>query len=102
MRRTPQGIAIHTVCTYAGHHDARSSQSYTLYAAKSDSPKTFVKVAEVDFKSSGGLSEVAIVSMNKKPLIEGVRCLRFVFGNGPLGFNVYREIAVFDRASTSK
>ncbi len=56
-----------------------------------------MKLAEVNFGCDGGLSEIAIRSTGKRPLIDGVSRLRFVFQSGPLGFNVYREIAVYDR-----
>jgi len=94
--KAPQGLPIHAIRTYAGHHDARASQNYTAYAARAKSPDELVKIAEVRFDLSDGLSEVALTPVRKVALIEGVVRLRFVFGSGSAGFNVYRELAVFD------
>ena len=92
--KAPKGVSLHAIRTYAGHHDARASQNYTVYAATIAVPERFVEIAEVAFEQSGGLTEVAMASVKKRPLAHGVGRLRFVFGNGGAGFNVYREIAV--------
>jgi hypothetical protein len=40
--------------------------------------------------------------VNDAPLMDGVRGLRFVFKNGPVGFNVYREIEVIGSSQARK
>jgi len=98
--KAPKGLSIHAVRTYAGHGDARASQKYTVYAADITAPHRLVKIAAVDYDSRGGLNEVAITSTTGKPLVEAAARIRFEFRSGPLGFNVYREIAVFGAPTT--
>jgi hypothetical protein len=94
----PNGAPVFAIRTYAGHGDARASQHYSVYASKASSPDRFVKLAEVGCDAPhGGLNEAAIEGLKNTPLMEGARNLRFVFKDGPMGFNVYREIAVFDQ-----
>lgn len=99
---TPKGLPVYAVRTYAGHGDSRASQQYTLYASKVSAPDQFVKLADVDYKASGGLSEVSILTADNNMLIDSVCKLRFVFKNGQDGFNVYREIAVFGLLAVQK
>jgi hypothetical protein len=80
---------------YSGHGDARASQRYMVLAAKASAPDKFVQLAEVAYDAPGGLNGATIETVSKAALADGVRGLRFVFKNGPAGFNVYREIAVF-------
>jgi hypothetical protein len=54
-----------------------------------------VELATVHNDADSGLNEITIRPAGREPLAEGVRTLRFEFANGPIGFNVYREIAVF-------
>ncbi|MHC4199257.1 MAG: hypothetical protein ACYSU0_04640, partial [Planctomycetota bacterium] len=98
----PKGVPIHVIRTYAGHGDARASQKYTVYAALAATPDRFVKIVDVSYDVPGGLTEVAVSPVRKVPLVKAARCLRFVFGNGALGFNVYREIAVFGAPAPQK
>ena len=100
--KAPDGVPVHAIRTYAGHADARASQDYEVYAAKSAAPDQFVKLATVAYESQSGLSEITIETPKDTALMEGVRSLRFVFKNGPLGFNLYREIAVFDKPQPQK
>jgi len=94
--RAPKGVTVQAIRTCAGHGDARASQHYTVLAATAAVPDRFVPLAEVSHDASnGGLNEVSIGTVNNAALADGVRNLRFVFKNGPAGFNVYREIAVF-------
>jgi hypothetical protein len=96
--RAPKGVAVQAIRTYAGHGDARASQHYAVFAATASAPDRFVPLAEVAHDASGGgLNEVTIGTVSNATLADGVRSLRFVFKNGPAGFNVYREIAVFGR-----
>lgn len=93
----PHGIPLQAIRTYAGHADGRASQAYTVYAATAAAPAQFAKLADVAYDAQDGLGEITIAAPAGKPLLEGVRTLRFVFHDGPLGFNVYREIAIFDQ-----
>ncbi|MDD2600256.1 MAG: glycosyl hydrolase [Kiritimatiellae bacterium] len=94
--QAPGGVAIYSLRTYAGHHDTRASQNYSVYAATIEAPEKFTRIADVDFNVSGNLNEVTIKSVKGEPLVKGAARLRLVFHKGPSGFNVYREIAVFD------
>ena len=79
--------------TFAGHDDSRASQSYTLFAAYADAPENFVKLTHAAVKCDGGASEIKMNLVAKNTV-----ALRFEFENGPLGFNVYREIQVIGQA----
>ena len=101
--KSPNGVAVQTIRTYAGHHDARASQHYTVFAAKTSAPDQFVPLAEVACDApGGGLNEVTIGTVSNAALMDNVRGLRFAFKDGPAGFNVYREIAVFGQAQPPK
>ena len=50
-------------------------------------PGKFVKIASGSRRCFGGASELRVPVK-----AEGVVAVRFEFQNGPLGFNVYREI----------
>jgi hypothetical protein len=95
--KAPAGVPVYAIRTYSGHADARASQHYTVFAATAAAPDQFVKLAEVDCDSPGGLNEISIETAKRTAIMEGVRSLRFVFKNGSLGFNLYREIAVLDK-----
>jgi hypothetical protein len=75
--------------TFAGHADARASQSYTVQVAYAEAPDKFVKLAEGQKASTGGASEVRLAVAARR-----VVAVRFEFKSGPLGFNVYREICI--------
>jgi hypothetical protein len=101
--QAPKGVTVQNIRTYSGHADARASQRYTVFAAKTSAPDRFVQLAEVAYDApDGGLHEAVIGTVSKAALMDGVRSLRFVFRNGPLGFNVYREIAVFGQVQPAK
>ena len=100
--KAPKGVPIYSIRSYAGHGDARASQKYAVYAAKAATPDQFVKIADVSCDSPGGLNEVAITPVGKEPLVKAAGRLRFVFESGALGFNVYREIAVFGAPSPER
>jgi hypothetical protein len=95
--KAPRGVSLSAVRTYAAHGDARASQHYDLYALTDSAPGDFNKIAAVDSVCNGELNEVTVSSIQDDPLAKGVRKLRFVFRNGALGFNVYREITVEGR-----
>jgi hypothetical protein len=73
--------------TFAGHADDRASQGYTVLVAHAAAPKEFVQLATATLRCDGGASELRV-----KAEAKGVVAVRFEFQNGPLGFNVYREI----------
>lgn len=78
---------IREIQTYAGHRDARASQSYSVWIAKSTAPDSFTKVADAKVHHQGGASRLRV------PIkAEEVVAIRFDFTDGPLGSNVYREI----------
>jgi hypothetical protein len=81
--------------TYAGHADARAGQNYTVFVALAASPTNFVKLATAIPRCDGGASEVRV-----KTEAKGVVAVRFEFQNGPLGFNVYREINLVGQPAT--
>lgn len=81
----PVGLAA--IRTFAGHGDARASQGYTVLAARAVEPAKYVKLAGASVRCEGGASELRV-----KAEAPGVVAVRFEFQDGPLGFNVYREI----------
>jgi hypothetical protein len=96
--QAPAGVALQAIRTYSGHPDARASQQYEVFAAAAGAPDRFVKLAEVAHDTKGGgLQEVSVESATGIPLLANAVALRFVFNDGPTGFNVYREIAIFGK-----
>ncbi|HEY3322164.1 MAG TPA: glycosyl hydrolase [Planctomycetota bacterium] len=93
--KAPKGVTIRSIQSYAGHNDSRATQRYTVSGAKASAPEQFLPIAGVDSEANGELNEVTVEKAAKGTLMDGVRTLRFVFKNGPVDFNVYREIAVF-------
>ena len=80
---------ITQIRTFAGHSDARASQSYTVFAAYAGDPTQFVKIASGSKASDGGASELRVaVNANR------VVAVRLEFEDGPIGFNAYREINI--------
>ena len=73
--------------SFAGHADGRASQNYVVLVAYAAAPGQFVKLATGSKKSAGGATEVRLPVK-----AAGVVAVRFEFQNGPVGFNVYREI----------
>ncbi len=91
----PSGVALQAIRTYAGHADARASQRYEVFASAVGTPERFVKLAEVAYDAdAGGCNEVAVQSPAGAPLAARAAAVRFVFKDGPAGFNVYREISL--------
>ena len=85
--RLKQPCDITEIHTYAGHGDARASQRYTVLVAYAGDPGRFVKLTSAAKESAGGETEVRLPVK-----AAGVVAVRFEFQDGPLGFNVYREI----------
>ena len=75
--------------TFAGHHDARASQDYTVLVAYAAAPETFVALTSAALPSAGGASELRVTAAAPAAV-----ALRLEFRDGPLGFNVYREIQI--------
>ena len=73
--------------TFAGHQDGRASQNYTVLIARASDPEKFETLATASVRCNGGASELRI-----KADATNVVAVRFEFKDGPLGFNVYREI----------
>jgi hypothetical protein len=81
--------------TFAGHADERASQDYTVLVAHAAAPKKFERLATANLRCDGGASELRV-----KAEAKDVVAVRFEFQNGPLGFNVYREIIVVGQPAT--
>ncbi len=92
--RLRQPCDLNEIRTFAGHPDARASQAYTVLAAYAGEPGKFVKLATGSRPSTGGATESRL-PVNAR----GVVAVRFEFDDGPLGFNVYREINLLGRAT---
>jgi hypothetical protein len=75
--------------TFAGHADGRASQNYTVLLALAADPAKFVKLKSATLRCDGGASELRV-----KAEVKDVVAVRLEFENGPLGFNVYREISI--------
>mgnify|MGYP000995741123 CR=1 FL=1 len=77
-----------------------ASQSYEVWAATAAAPERFEKLATVARAAESGLTCVGIARADGKPLQQNVHAVRFVFKNGPAGFNVYRELALCGKVET--
>jgi len=77
---------------FAGHGDGRASQRYRVFVAKASAPATFEPVGEAAIDGDGGFTETRVRIDAKR-----VVAVRLEFGDGPLGFNVYREVQVLGR-----
>lgn len=84
--------SVAEIRTFAGHADARSSQRYTVLVERAGAPGRLERLAEASADCDGGTSEVR-VKVGGKP----VTAIRLEFANGPLGFNVYREISLIGK-----
>jgi len=97
----PAGYNLTQLLTFAGHQDARASQNYTVSLAFATEPTKFIKLGSASFSCSGGASELRFMAKDGGVLDNGSGCrasgvvgVRFEFQDGPLGFNVYREISL--------
>lgn len=93
--KNPQGAYLSEIRSFAGHPDARASQNYSVWIAKADAPEKFIKVREVKALSPGGGTQLR-VAVNAQKVVS----VRLEFGDGPSGFNVYREFCLI--GSTTK
>ena len=85
--RLKQPCDLSEIRTFAGHLDARASQFYTVLAAYAAEPGRFLRLTSGSKSSTGGATELRLPVK-----AGGVVAVRFEFEDGPLGFNVYREI----------
>ena len=83
------GAAIGEIQSFAGHRDGRASQAYSVWIAKVGAPDQFIKVADARVAAQGGATRLR-VPVNETEVV----AIRLDFDNGPLGFNVYREICL--------
>ncbi len=83
--------------TFAGHPDGRASQGYTVSVARAAEPKKFVELTMAVLECVGGASELRAPVKAK-----AVVAVRFEFQDGPLGFNVYREINLVGQPTRSR
>jgi hypothetical protein len=89
-----QPCDLREIRSFAGHGDARASQHYAVLVAYTAEPGKFVKLASGSKHCDSGASELRV------PLkADGVVAIRLEFQDGPLGFNVYREINVVGKPS---
>lgn len=80
--------------TFAVHPDGRASQNYTVLIARSAAPTKFEKLASASVRCDGGASELRVNAGTTD-----VVAVRFEFQDGPIGFNVYREICLVGKES---
>ena len=95
--RLTQPHDLTAVRTFAAHPDGRASQGYTLWVATAADPGRFDKVETASAACAGGASELRL-----RVDAKGVVALRFEFTDGPLGFNVYREIQIVGQPALAK
>ena len=99
--KNPQGYDLTNIATFAGHFGGRASQSYRVLIAHVGDPSRFVQLAEPALSCDGAASKLRLTARDKGILdngagvqAKGVAAVRFEFHDGPIGFNVYREIQV--------
>lgn len=80
--------------SFAGHPDARAGQGYAVRVAFAAAPAEFIPLAEAEQRTAGGATELRLAADAKS-----VVAVRFEFRDGPLGFQVYRELQVVGRPS---
>jgi len=97
--KAPRGVSVQAITTYAGHHDARASQRYTVYAATVASPTQFVTLGDVHRDCPSGLNEATFgsVDKDKKALMEEAEALRRPAGDLQLPHLLLRQ----DKKETS-
>ena len=108
--RSPNGYDVLQIRTFAGHEDSRAGQNYSVSVSHHSDPAKFtLLVPSASVACEGGSSEIVIRDLQggviaNGPAVNagGVAAVRFDFQDGPLGFNVYREIRVVGRATTPK
>ena len=107
---SPEGYDLLQIKTFAGHEDSRAGQNYFVSVAhRSDPSKFTLLVPSASVACEGGSSEIVIQDLHggvitNGPAVKGsgVAAVRFDFQDGPLGFNVYREIQIVGQATAAK
>jgi len=99
MAKAPAGYDLTSILSFAGHSDVRASQCYHVAVSTVDAPEKFTPFAESNLTHTGGASEVRMTRADRKPIFRKAAAVRFDFGNGPAGFNVYREFAIIGKPS---
>jgi hypothetical protein len=94
LKKRPQGYDLEEVRSFAGHADARAGQSYSVWIATVREPAKFVKLTDAAITCPGGATIMRVPTK-----VSGVAAVRLDFANGPLGFNVYREICLLAPAA---
>jgi hypothetical protein len=101
LAKSVTGYDLAKIQTFAGHFGGRASQNYSLFIAHASAPAKFVKLADVSVNFWGRATEVRFEPRKDSVLDNGLGCraagvaaVRFEFHDGPIGFNVYREIQV--------
>ena len=110
MARSPNGYDVLQIRTFAGHEDSRAGQNYSVSVSHHSDPSEFtLLVPSASVACEGGSSEIVIRDLQGGVLANGpavnaggVAAVRFDFQDGPLGFNVYREIQIVGRATAAK
>ena len=85
--------------TIAAHSDARASQCYKVSAATAREPGKFTALEKVKVTTPSGATEARILGGEAT---RGIVALRFEFENGPLGYNLTREITVQGAAAPQR
>jgi hypothetical protein len=94
LAKRPQGYDLEEIRSFAGHNDARAGQSYSVWISSAAEPEKFVNAATASVACAGGSSEMRVPVKAK-----GVAAVRLDFADGPVGFNVYREICLLAAAA---
>ena len=92
IAKNPGGYDLAKILTFSGHKDSRASQAYTVLVASVADPAVFTKLATAALPCDGGASELRLCAKDAEVLGHHLAAVRFAFEDGPIGFNVYREI----------
>ena len=95
LKASPRGYDLAALHTFAGHDDARSSQTYDILVARVDAPERFAPAGQVSSPSIGGATYA------RTPLdVKNAAAVRLVFKDSPVGFSVMREMVVTGKPAT--
>ena len=107
--KSKAGYDISKIITFAGHPDGRASQGYTVLVAFAGDPTRFVPLHTGSAQSNGGSTKVYLESKDGGVFDSGSGCratgvgaVRFEFRDGPLGFNVYREVNIVGHPTAAR
>ncbi len=89
LKASPRGYDLAALHTFAGHNDARASQAYDILVSRVDDPARYIPAGTVSSRADGGATYA------RTPLdVKNAAAVRLVFKDGPVGFNVMRELVV--------